>query len=113
MPPGNLFPEASNTYNLPSLCPTLGIDDSFALKTNEETIELYHFTEADLVAAQRILFTQGGYDPVTAVGPPPLPLSDDRDATRTVLMYGNANTEEAIGNSLGDHTETVKEVGDL
>lgn len=85
---------------------------SFALKTNAEIVKDYHFTEEDLVKIKRILLTQGGYDPTTAVGPPPLPLSDDPNATKTLLMYGNGHTEEVFSESIDD-SWPVKEVSEL
>ena len=63
-----------------------------------------------MIKVKRILFTQGGYDSATGVGPPPFPLSADREATRTVLMYGNGHTEELFSESL-DSSESVREAG--
>jgi hypothetical protein len=107
VPAGNVFPEHPDAVNQTAQCLSLGLSPSFALKTNKEIIEYYCITREDLINTKRLLFTQGGYDPTTSVGPPPFPLSEHPDATRTVLMYGNAHTEE-IYSELLDDSELVK-----
>ncbi|KAF2104899.1 hypothetical protein NA57DRAFT_71100 [Rhizodiscina lignyota] len=112
--PGGIFPPRDGYGNSARNCVNLGQSPTFANKTNAEIIKIYRFTVPDLVKAKRILFTQGSYDPTTAVGPPVFPVSNDRDATRTVLFHGLAHTEElnsglrGPGTVGGGHSEALK-----
>lgn len=62
--------------------------------TNDQIIEEYGYTAENIENVGRILFTQGGFDPGSSVGPPALALSGYRNASRTVLMPSIAHTEE-------------------
>lgn len=97
--PGGIFPPQDNQVNNVKDCLDMGLNPSFANQTNDEIIKHYRFTAPDLIKTKRLLFTQGGYDPTTAVGPPVFPVSNDREATRTVLMHGLAHAEEVMGQS--------------
>lgn len=105
--PGNVFPSQSGYLNYTEFCLSMDLSPSFAMMTHEEIIKYYRLTRDDLMNTKRILFTNGGYDPTTAVGPPSFPLSQDPDATRAVLMYGNAHHEEVFSNAIED-TEPVR-----
>lgn len=99
--PGNVFPARDDTYNSTGRCTSQGVSPAFAQLGNDEVIRYFHLDAEHITKAGRILFTQGGYDPTTGVGPPPLPLRSDKDASRTVLMYGNAHTEETMSERWG------------
>ena len=62
--------------------------------TNQQIIEEYGFTAENIEKIGRILFTQGGLDPKTAVGPPPLALTGYRNESRVVLMPNIGHGEE-------------------
>jgi hypothetical protein len=109
---GLIFPPQTGIENQPGNCKKMGLPDDFTLLTNNEVIAKYKFTMKDLADVKRILFTQGGFDPTTSVGPPPFELSGDLDATRTILMYGNGHGEEVFP-SFVESTDTVKLVSIL
>lgn len=92
--PGNLFPARPNVSNVTADCIFCGLSPDFSLKTSQEIIEYYRFTKKDLVETKRLLFTNGAYDPTTSIGPPPFPLSQDLDDTRSLLMYGVGHGEK-------------------
>lgn len=99
--PGNVFPARDNMYNTTKLCNSLGISSAFAQLSNDEVVRYFHFTEEYITKAKRILFTEGGYDPSNGVGPPLLPETGEKDASRTVLMYGNAHGEDTMSEHWG------------
>lgn len=98
---GNVFPSRNHAYNYTALCDSLGISPAFAQLPGDEVIDLYHLTREYITAAGRILFTEGGYDPTASVGPPLLPVSGEKDASRTLFMYENAHTEDTMSEIWG------------
>ncbi|KAE8448817.1 hypothetical protein EG329_008819 [Mollisiaceae sp. DMI_Dod_QoI] len=98
IPAGNIFPQRQNSSDIATLCESLDLSPSFALKSNEEIIKYYRFTKEDLLKTKH---------PTSAVGSPTFPLSDDREDTRSVLMYGNAHTEEIFSQTI-DSSDSVK-----
>jgi hypothetical protein len=109
IPEGAIFPPRKSNEGQIAQCKSLNQSTAFAELTNEEIVKRYKFTQEDLVAAKRILFTQAGFDPTTSVGPPDLPLNADIDATRTLIMPGNGHGEETFPSIL-ENTEPVQAV---
>jgi hypothetical protein len=108
---GTIFPPSNVGIDQVASCQRLGVSSDFAQLSNDEIIKRYKLTKDDLLATKRILFTQGGFDPTSSVGPPELDTSSnsDPDATRTALMPGIGHTEEMFSSSF-DNNPSVSDV---
>jgi hypothetical protein len=95
---GSMFPPMHTTGTVSDLCSNPSWQGGLYGKTNNEVIRYYGITTENLEKTGRFLFTNGGLDPTTSIGPlnfnPPPKLSPYRNASRVVLMPNVAHTEE-------------------
>lgn len=91
---GSLFP----AQDVPPTCPTPGWEGANFNNTNQQWIDAYGISKENLAKLGRFLFTQGGYDPTTAVGPPKFDVPESIDSARTMLMRGLSHTEDTYSN---------------
>ncbi|KIW88862.1 uncharacterized protein Z519_10346 [Cladophialophora bantiana CBS 173.52] len=75
--------------------------------TQEYVETKYHITPDELVQAKRILFAYNEMDPTTAVGIDPLPITQDRNASRYMFTSLSAHGEGVIASYPGDKPSVV------
>lgn len=62
--------------------------------TEQQLRERYHFTHAEIQNSTRIIFSEGQFDPTTAVGPGDLALTSNKCASRRILVTDMAHRED-------------------
>ncbi|KAK6382288.1 hypothetical protein LTS17_004175 [Exophiala oligosperma] len=105
VPNGTIYvPTSVQTESDPNTC--MGLFN-VTPPTQEFVESKYHITRDELVEAKRILFTYNEFDPTTAVGVDPLPLSQDRNASRYMLTSLSSHGEESLASCPGDRPTVV------
>ncbi|EXJ67224.1 uncharacterized protein A1O5_09871 [Cladophialophora psammophila CBS 110553] len=105
IPAGTIFvPTSIQTETDPHTCETLY---DIVAPTQEYVETKYHITRDELVQAKRILFAYNEMDPTTAVGVDPLPITQDRNASRYMFTSLSAHGEEVIASYPGDKPSVV------
>jgi dipeptidyl-peptidase-2/lysosomal Pro-X carboxypeptidase len=100
VPNGTIFvPTSVQTESDPTTCKTLY---DLVPPTQEYVEKKYHITRDELVNAKRILFAYNEMDPTTSVGIDPMPLTQDRNASRYMFTSLSAHGEEMIASYPGD-----------
>lgn len=74
----------------------------------EQLREKYHFTHAEILNSTQIIFSQGQYDPTTAVGPDELPLTVDKCKSRKLLVSGMAHREDLFLPTSSDKASVIE-----
>ncbi|OCK73876.1 hypothetical protein K432DRAFT_410339 [Lepidopterella palustris CBS 459.81] len=93
---GSMFPP----QDMPPSCVVPGWEGPNFNYTGQQWIDKFGVSKENLTKLGRFLFTQGGYDPTTAVGPPNFDVPAFSNATRTVLMPGLSHTEELFSDRI-------------
>ncbi|TAQ84199.1 hypothetical protein B7494_g7475 [Chlorociboria aeruginascens] len=105
IPNGTMFvPTSIQTESDPTTCET---KFNIVPPTQEYVQAEYHFSRADLIDAKRILFAYNEFDPTTAVGTEPLPLTQDRNASRWMFTNLAAHGEESMASYPGDSPTVI------
>lgn len=105
IPDGTIFvPTSIQTESDPTTCET---KFNIVPPTQEYVQAKYHFSRADLIEAKRILFAYNEFDPTTGVGVEPLPLTQDRNASRWMYTNLAAHGEESIASYPGDSPTVI------
>lgn len=93
-----MFPPQNTTGTVSGICTDSSWQGDLYGKPNDEIVQFYGLTTENIEKTGRFLFTNGGLDPVAAVGPlsldPPLTRVPYRNASRVVLMPNIAHAEE-------------------
>jgi dipeptidyl-peptidase-2/lysosomal Pro-X carboxypeptidase len=105
VPDGTIFvPTAVQTETDPQTCMT---KYNITPSTQDRVETQYHITRDELVNAKRILFAYNEFDPTTAVGIQPLPLTQDRNASRYMFTTLSSHGEESLASYPGDRPSVV------
>ncbi|KAH8808664.1 peptidase S28 [Xylogone sp. PMI_703] len=105
VPEGTMFiPTSTQTESDPTTCETMF---NLVPPTQEYVQAKYHFSRADLIEAKRIIFAYNEFDPTTAVGLEPIPLTQDRNASRWMYTNLAAHGEESIASYPGDSANVI------
>ncbi|ETI25976.1 hypothetical protein G647_02753 [Cladophialophora carrionii CBS 160.54] len=105
IPNGTIFvPTSIQTESDPTTCKNLY---DLVPPTQEYVEKKYHITRDELVNARRILFAYNEMDPTTAVGIDPLPLTQDRNASRYMFTSLAAHGEEMLASYPGDKPSVI------
>ncbi|KAK5198654.1 hypothetical protein LTR92_001125 [Exophiala xenobiotica] len=105
VPDGTIFvPTSVQTESDPQTCMT---KYNITPSTQDRVETQYHITRDELVNAKRILFAYNEFDPTTAVGIKPLPLTQDRNASRYMFTTLSSHGEESLASYPGDRPTVV------
>ncbi|KAE8446302.1 hypothetical protein EG329_012388 [Mollisiaceae sp. DMI_Dod_QoI] len=105
IPEGTIFvPTSIQTESDPTTCETLF---NIVPPTQEYVEAKYHLSLADLIGAKRILFAYNENDPTTAVGIGPLPITEDRNASRWMFTTMSSHGEESLAAYPGDSPTVI------
>ncbi|KAJ9604009.1 hypothetical protein H2200_011531 [Cladophialophora chaetospira] len=105
IPNGTIFvPTSIQTETDPQTCKSLY---GLVPPTQDYVEKKYHITRDELVNAKRMLFAYAEMDPTTGVGIDPLPITQDRNASRYMFTSLAAHGEESLGGFPGDKPSVV------
>lgn len=105
IPNGTIFiPTSIQTESDPQTCKALY---NLVPPTQDYVEKTRRITRDDLVNEKRILFAYAEMDPTTGVGIEPLPLTQDRNASRWMLTSLAAHGEESLASYPGDKPSVV------
>ena len=76
--------------------------------TADQLAERYHMSQDYYEKSERIIFSVGQYDPTTALAPPSIPITANRNASKILYVSNMAHREELFAPDPRDKSEVIQ-----